>query len=388
MRRTVGPIVLLLTACLSLSVLRTASAQEEDQGPATLTVCNKGTRAVNVAIGSHDLDMVAPTLHVVAWQSVKPGACTDVYDFQTTAYIPFPAYLAFAFLGPQAQVIPARVATIPDIGAWTHWSTYMAVRFPAGSGLALSRATKQLCVSSAPVDYSVPFNSDVNCASQHPRGVQGALTPIAAQVFFHPSARTCSRIAGDLRCGGGRYYLDVAPKAGDLELHATHGDDHADESVAQLRTPEQDARDLANGVKTATELANAIVNGRRLPGPRSDEPADFTAKRAQWWKASMRPAGAYQPSWIGQIVVVRGTVASIGDQPMDATIVLKESLKDGLTVCPQYPNRLRRVYGADLNVLVGKTIEVTGEVERYEPCGNGATIRILEVEQVRLAGAR
>jgi hypothetical protein len=31
---------------------------------------------------------------------------------------------------------------------------------------------------------------------------------------------------------------------------------------------------------------------------------------------------------------------------------------------------------------------VTGEVERYEPCGNGATIRILEVEQVRLAGAR
>jgi hypothetical protein len=63
-------------------------------------------------------------------------------------------------------------------------------------------------------------------------------------------------------------------------------------------------------------------------------------------------------------------------------------LKDGLTVCPQYPNRLRRVYGADLNVLVGKTIEVTGEVERYEPCGNGATIRILEVEQVRLPSAR
>src|SRR6185503_14519562 len=103
------------------------------------------------------------------------------------------------------------------------------------------------------------------------------------QIFFHPSARTCSRIAGDIRCGGGRYYLDVAPKPGDLELHATHGN-HAEESVVQQRTPEQNARDLANGVKEVTAIANAIVNGRPIPGTRGDEPLEFSQQRAQWWK--------------------------------------------------------------------------------------------------------
>ena len=195
------------------------------------------------------------------------------------------------------------------------------------------------------------------------------------------------RVAGDLLCSGGRYYLDVAPKIGDLELHATHGD-HAEESVVQPLTPEQIAAGLAAGAKEVTAIANAIVNGRPIPGTRGDEPLDFSQKRARWWTGSMRPAGAYQASWIGQIVVVRGTVASVGDDGMDAAIVLKESPRNVLTVCPQYPNRLRQVYGADLNVLVGKTIEVTGEVERYSPCGTGATIRILEVEQFRLIGAR
>jgi hypothetical protein len=383
MQHTVGPIALLLVVCLSVSIVRTASAQEEDQGPATLTICNKGTRAVNVALGAHDFDPIAPTLQVVAWQTVKPGACGDVYDFQRTVFIPLPAYLAFAFLGPQGQMVPARVATIPDIGAWTHRSDYMALRFHEGSGPALTRSSKRLCVGTGAVDYSVPFNSEVNCASQ-----RGAPTTITAQIFFHPSARTCVRTVGDPICGGGRYYLDVAPKIGDLELHATHGDDHPDESVTQVRTPEQNAADLAAGAKEVTAIANAIVNGRPIPGTRGDEPLDFSQKRARWWTGSMRPAGAYQASWIGQIVVVRGTVASVGDDGMDAAIVLKESPKNVLTVCPQYPNRLRQVYGADLSVLVGKTIEVTGEVERYSPCGTGATIRILEVEQFRLAGAR
>jgi hypothetical protein len=386
MNRTAGPVVLLLTAALAVSVAAPASAQEEDQGPASLTVCNKGNRRVNVALGSHDLALVAPTLHVVAWYTVEPGACSPVYDFQRTAFIPLPAHLAFAFLGPQGQMIPARVATIPDIGSWTHYSAYMAVRFPSGNGPALTRSSKQLCVSTEPVDYEVPFNSNADCASQRPRGVQGALSPMTAQIFFHPSARHCTTDLPEMRCRGGRYYLDVAPKTGDLELHATHGDDHPEESVVQPRTPEQNARDLANGAREATAIANAIVNGRPLPGPRSDEPLDFSQKRAQWWQSSTRPAAAYQASWMGQIVVVRGTVASVGGQAMDATIVLKES--PGLTVCPQYPNRLRQIYGADLNALVGKTVEVTGEVERFSLCGSGATIRIFEVEQFRLAGAR
>ena len=189
MRRAAGPVVV-LGVFLSACVVPTASAQEEDQGPASLTVCNHGTRAVSVAFGANDMDLVAPTLQVGAWQNVKPGACAAVYDFQRTAYIPLPAHLAFAYIGLQGQIIPARVATIPDIGAWTHLSTYMAVRFPEGSGPALSRSSQPLCVNAGPLDYSVALNAAANCAGLRPPGVQGALTPIAAQIFFHPSARS------------------------------------------------------------------------------------------------------------------------------------------------------------------------------------------------------
>jgi len=388
MRRAITPLVLLVATLLSLSTAPPAAAQEEDQGPASLTLCNKGTRTVNVAFGLHDMVLVAPSLRVVAWQTVKAAECKDVYESGSINYVPLPAYLAFAFMGPQGQVTPARVASIPDIGAWEHRSAYMSARFPSGQGPALTRSTRQLCVSAEPQDYTVPFNAAVNCASPRPQGAQGARSPITAQVLFHPSGRTCvSNVAGDLLCSGGRYYLDVAPKAGDLELHATHGD-HADESVAQPLTPEQIAAGLANGAREVTAIANAIVNGRPIPGTRGDEPLDFSQKRARWWTSATRPAASYQATWIGQIVVVRGTVASIGGSGMDAAIVLKESPKTALTVCPQYPNRLRQVYGEDLNLLVGKTIEVTGEVERYEPCGTGATIRIFELEQFRVTGAR
>lgn len=119
---------------------------------------------------------------------------------------------------------------------------------------------------------------------------------------------------------------DVAPKAGDLELSAARAVGQPEEPAAAPRTPEQNARDLATDFRTATP----------------------------------RPASGYQANWTGQIVVVRGTVAGVGDQPVDAPIRFKET--PNLTVCLQYPNRLRRVYGADLNVLVGKAVEVTGEV--------------------------
>jgi hypothetical protein len=39
-----------------------------------------------------------------------------------------------------------------------------------------------------------------------------------------------------------------------------------------------------------------------------------------------------------------------------------------------------------LNAVVGKAIEVTGQVEQFEPCGTGPIIRIMEQEQIRLAG--
>ena len=90
MRLVSGPIVLPLTVVLSLALVPAALAQDEDEGPASLTVCNHGTRALAVAYGTNDLNLAAPKLEVFGWQNVKPGACAAVDHLQVHGLRPAP----------------------------------------------------------------------------------------------------------------------------------------------------------------------------------------------------------------------------------------------------------------------------------------------------------
>jgi hypothetical protein len=220
--------------------------------------------------------------------------------------------------------------------------------------------------------------------------VQGTLLPIVAQALFHPSGRHCFRNASyeDWRCNGGRYYLDVAPRAGELELRASHSPGHEDESVARTLTPEEKARQLREGVKASMDIANSIVRTGKIPVSGAHEPSSWDEVRPLFWKSAIQSVGAYQPSWVGTVVAVRGTVARVNEREMLTTIAFRESPKNSLVLCANYANFLRRTLDVDLPELVGKTLEFTGQVEQFEGCGPGASIRVLEPEQIRMAGAR
>ena len=89
-----------------------------------------------------------------------------------------------------------------------------------------------------------------------------------------------------------------------------------------------------------------------------------------------------------KVVAVRGTVARVNERTMLTTIFFREAPKNSLVLCANYANFLRRTLDVDLPELVGKTLEFTGQVEQFDGCGPGASIRVLEPEQIRMVGRR
>lgn len=376
-----------------LAFAGTLSAQTltgDDEGPARLTVCNNGNRSVSMTLAAIDVNPDEPGLTVAGWTNVKAGACGDVYDFPHSGSVPPRAYVAFAYFDEQGHFVPAQVTSIPDIGEWSYNTTAMIVHFPAGHGQALTRAARRVCVSAGAFEYTVARDANPDCSTFRSDGVRGALLPIVAQVLFHPSGRHCSRNASyeELRCGGGRYYLDVAPRAGELALRASHSSGHEDESVARSLTPEETAKELKEGVKVSMDIANSIVRTGKIPIPGGHEPSSWDEVRPLFWTSPVHSVGAYHPTWMRKVVAVRGTVARVNEKPMYTTISFKESPRDAFVMCATYANFLRRTLDLDLPELVGKTLEFTGQVEQFDGCGPGPTIRVLEPEQIRMVGAR
>ncbi len=391
MRAVLVRSALFVTANLAVvGALAAQSLTYEDEGPATLTVCNHGNRTVSIALGTIDLNPNQPGLTVSGWTRVTAGACSAVYDFEHPGSVPPRAYMAFAYFDGQGRFVPAELTSIPDIGEWSYSTTAMILHFPAGHGQALTRAAQRLCVTAAAFQYTIPRGSNPECSGFRADGVQGTLLPIVAQVLFHPSGRHCFRNASyeEWRCGGGRYYLDVAPRAGNLALRASHSPGHTDESVARTLTPEETARQLREGVKTSTDIANSIVRTGKIPISGAHEPSSWDEVRPLFWQSPIQSVGAYQPGWLGKVVAVRGTVARVNEREMLTTISFRESPKNSLVLCANYANFLRRTLDFDLPELVGKTLEFTGQVEKFDGCGTGASIRVLEPEQIRMAGAR
>ena len=97
-------------------------------------------------------------------------------------------------------------------------------------------------------------------------------------------------------------------------------------------------------------------------------------------------ASSYDPRWMGKILEVRGTVSRVevvkGFPPW-ATIHFKESKNDRFTAFT--PNsRILDGYGQNFSGLVGKPIEVWGQVEDWR---EGTGIRFLGTEQLKVLDA-
>ncbi len=99
-------------------------------------------------------------------------------------------------------------------------------------------------------------------------------------------------------------------------------------------------------------------------------------------------ASSYDPRWTGKSVIVRGTVARVDVDtrgiPQYATIRFKDTRPNGFAAFSPYPDMLQSSYGGNFAGLIGKTIEVQGDVQIF---GEGAGVRILSMRQLKVLDA-
>ncbi len=99
-------------------------------------------------------------------------------------------------------------------------------------------------------------------------------------------------------------------------------------------------------------------------------------------------AGSYDPRWIGNMVEVRGTVSRVdvakGKHPEWATIHFKESRDDRLTGFTPNSDMLREGYGESFERLIGKPVEIWGQVQEWH---EGGGVRLLITSQVKVIDA-
>jgi len=122
-------------------------------------------------------------------------------------------------------------------------------------------------------------------------------------------------------------------------------------------------------------LAKAEEEERKKPQPvvsMQELNAEYYRKM---WAAPHRSPASYDPQWMGQDLVVTGTVSRVevtpGPRPY-VTIYFKESPDATFVACSPYPDMFQERVGLDLSVLVGKTLEAAGPVEspRSPGCGH------------------
>jgi len=99
-------------------------------------------------------------------------------------------------------------------------------------------------------------------------------------------------------------------------------------------------------------------------------------------------ATSYEPRWLGKPVIVRGTVAGVdvdkGGFPQYATIRFQGSRPDGFVGFSPYADMLQSSYGNTFAGLIGKTIEVQGDVTTFR---QNAGVRILSIRQLTVLDA-
>jgi uncharacterized protein DUF1036 len=214
-----------------------------DWGIATLTICNKGSVAINVAVAIKPDLFLGTILDVSGWTRIPPGDCARVYkEGGTWDNGAEHAYIAFGF---DSDLIPGRIEQVPDFGP-----------FAFGTKV-LTKSDKRLCVRNERFGYRIRNDSPVDCASFHYGGNDpGGYVPFASALYFIPQASHCvsQGFIGQVYCSGGEYYLNVRPTASERELHA---------SVGSKSGKDQPPAEPSIGDQLMNELGKAAAEQRK-----------------------------------------------------------------------------------------------------------------------------
>lgn len=399
-------------------VLGAASAlHAQEYSVAVLGVCNKGTVAVNVTVAKKLETLFDPLWHVEGWWLIRPGICGRVYTDSESGYRVSgePAYIAFSFLDAHDKLTTGTVDPVPDFGFNPNDLVQIAQTGSTGSNI-MTKADRKICVNGDKMSYNIKDLMLADCASYHPEGNVGPFFSFATALYFKPVTSSCF----ELDCQGGGYILNVAPGPGDRNVHASVGSSSVSSAAdaqaglkmiadflaaaakagkeerqkqvqaeaAAAETQLQQARDR----QAAREEAQKQTKAAAAAGvPDAQVPAQIVerneANNRQRWAGSRQSPASYNPQWMGQNIVVVGTVSRVevapSGSPQWVTIYFKESPDAAFVVCSPYPDLFQEKVGLNLSVLIGKTMEAAGQVESPY-CGHNVpkgSIRVVESKQ-------
>jgi hypothetical protein len=196
----------------------------------SLVLCNKGTVSVEVVVATRKDDPTRSSILQMMqgtgkyyWSlesvTISPGACNKLPRNQAE-----PAYIGFGFTDSKGVWGSGKIAQVPDIGS---------VGRPTRDDLfhedkVLTAATRVMCARKDATEYSMEDDFQTDCATVKLSGGRrteagsGPFLPLTSALLYHPDETQCSS-ALNVVCSGAAYYLNIAPKPGDRELHATEG---------------------------------------------------------------------------------------------------------------------------------------------------------------------
>jgi hypothetical protein len=348
----------------------------QNYSSASVSVCNKGQININVVIGEPaPLPLFNHDLVVTAWVSIAPGACRQVYHTvgdNRTGTGTERAYLGFGFSDPQGQLMAGHASRLPDLGIYALLTPVIAA------------SKDRFCARWDAFRYRIAEHAEFDCSTfRAGANDPGGYTSFTTALTIQPVAAFCSNPDAPYTCHDGAYYLDVIATHASPEIQLTGrigasqspGSGGPDSSIQVLQQLAQAAAE--EGKKRAQAQAAAAAEVKRQ---------DEEQNRAQWAGTRQSPA-AYAPQWMGQKIVIVGTVSRVevdsAGSPRWVSIFFKESPDATFVVCSPYPDMLQEKVGRNLNALVGKTLEAAGQVESPY-CGGKmpkGSIRVVESNQ-------
>jgi hypothetical protein len=342
------------TAAALIVVAVAPPARADSLGDSTREVCNQGTVTTEVVVASNFSHLVHPW--VVEGTSLAPGDCKGVYSHRLGQ-----AFLAFGWLDSRGRWVAGTVESLPDLGAKDQGLA--AKRTPV-----LSRARRMLCVRRDRTWYGIKHGDDfpASCDGFDPADGEGSgpYVPVEAVLWFDPEPSRSSSSGYTTFTSGGKYFLNIAPGKSGNDVHATLGTPSGPDAPpppAPLPPP----------------LSRPVDEEARRQRENAEDARRFLAEKART-DALRRSVSDFRPDWVGQSLIVTGTVSTVQLQGPSAIVHFSDAPNDGFVIC--MPAQLLR--GVNLAELGGKRLEFRGAVTKASCLPQAAGIRAIVWREV------
>jgi hypothetical protein len=363
-------LVALVTVSLPLHAqIEHRTVTPEEGKNAILRVCNAG---------KVDIDVLVAKANPVVTTHILPNTCAPAYS--DTAGVP--AYVGFALVDSQGQWGAARrMDFLPDLGLGDATMNDLLPSLLPGRRLGRLPSTRSKVIDSVAKNVSVR------------RGNQDV--PAQLQLSFRPMTPGCAKA-----------YQSSYSEEANLPLNATASQRaQASNNDARNATPSRIDCDVfvytLNAAAYPESREISFLKGctdcfsYEMPmSPEQRKKREELPQRQEW--SDLLPflyKSANRPVALPKNIVIRGTISRVdtalpGASAPWVNVYFSESPDRMFDVCSSSPDIFQDLFGADFRAsMIGKTVEVEGDVQRYYCDGKTGSIRVTLARQVHPPGS-